>query len=75
MKLTDKRSERIVLTVHDLCNGGVYEDSDGDVMMFTSDKNMVVLSSPNIGTPQGFVFEPDETDRFVRLDVEMTINS
>ena len=75
MKLTDKRSERIVLTVHDLLNGGVYEDSDGDIMMFTSDKNMVVFHSPDIGTPAGFVFEPDETDRFVRLGVELTINS
>lgn len=75
MKLTDKRSERIVLTVHDLLNGGVYEDSDGDIMMFTSDKNMVVFHSPDIGTPAGFVFEPDETDRFVRLGVEMIINS
>lgn len=65
MNLVDKRQDHAKVKVADLKAGKVYEDHDGDIMIWTQEGKMIVLSSPEDTACVGTTFTPDINNMYV----------
>lgn len=75
MKVVDKRAERITFKIDDLKTGSVYEDHDGDIMMWTGEKKMIILASPKDTAQVGCYFTPDHENLYVLLNPVLTLGA
>lgn len=74
MKVIDKRQERVVFKVADLRIGEVYEDEDGDIMIWTQEKKMTILASPEDTAQVGLRFTPNDANVYALIEVSLNIH-
>lgn len=74
MKVIDKRQERVAFKVADLRIGKVYEDEDGDIMIWTQEKKMTIIASPEDCAQVGTHFTPNDDNVYVLIEVSLNIH-
>ena len=74
MQVIDKRQERVTYKMDDLTIGKVYEDEDGDIMIWTHEKKMTTLACPDGCAAVGHHFAPNSEDRFTPIEVSLNIH-
>lgn len=74
MKVIDKRQERVTCKLEDLTVGRVYEDEDGDIMIWTHEKKMTIIASPDECAQVGHHFAPSSESVYTLIEVSLNIH-
>lgn len=73
MEVVDTRKPRDSYGINGLKVGKVYEDEDGDLLMWTAANAMVVLASPMSTGCVGSTFSPDRGIFYTLVETKLQI--
>lgn len=73
MEVVDTRKPRDSYGINGLKVGKVYEDSDGDLLMWTGANTMVVLASPMAIGCVGSTFIPERGNFYTLVETKLQI--
>lgn len=73
MEVNDKRASRQLFDIKNLKVGSIYEDHDGDILVWTSADHMVVLASPKDVGCLGVAFKPEPDNIYTLINTTLVI--